>query len=289
MTRGRALRVWLLLSLGAAACGGTVTNSHDSDGNAGSGDTAPGQGGSGSTAPGASAKPPAGPASGGSGVGPGTAGKPSLGGLTTAGGGGQPMTHCSSPSYDSQTGFVICAEGYEHRLVALACGALAAQGGEPALGGAAGAGAAGGVPPTQPDLPRTDGSVVCGYQRADCNGYENGYCNTPDIGVGGDVGFCQSGCTSDEDCGPGFICTCDEAISPTGGACRPSNCTTDSDCGNGYNCASYDGSLNGRSRGFACQRAGDACRTDTDCPPDKTCEWNQLTGKRSCDEFRVGN
>jgi hypothetical protein len=283
MNRADRLRLSLLVSLGLpAACGGTVLRSHD--------DPDTGSGGSGATsagpnAGGASAR--AGSSSKGGTTGKGgatTFGGKNFGGMIAIGGeGGQP-TRCSSPKLDPQTGLVSCSEGYRHRAVAVACGDATGQAGEPAVGGQGGE-AKPRVPPGAYTFECDNGEGGAGATPDPrCSTFEHGYCETYDFdgGWAGEpsfTGYCRSGCVIDADCGPGFICLCDEPDSPTGGACRPSNCRTDRNCNDGYLCASYSGSCS--ADGYACQQPTDNCLVDADCLGG-TCEWDASLNKRSC-------
>jgi hypothetical protein len=285
MNRASALRLSLLVSIGAipAACGGTVVNRHDGDGDAGSGNAVTGQGGSsGKTPSGPGKMLPPGPGTGGTGI--------SMGGsFGIAGAEGHPMTKCTSPKYDAHTGLVACAEGYRYRPMAVACGALTGQGGESAaLGGAGGVAAV-----EEPNLPRANGSVDCSDNGAggagpvdsdSCHAFEHGYCKYYAGGYGpagfaGGSSVCESGCSTDAECGPGSVCLCDEPDSPTGGACRPSNCRTDANCADGYRCASY-GDACGGPGAFACQGPSDECLGPSATCAD--CEWSSFEGKRTC-------
>lgn len=285
MNRADRLRLSLLVSLGIpVACGGTVINSRD--------DADAGSGGSGVTTRGG-ASPRAGSSSkGGSlsrGGSPGKAGSTSLGGKNFAGMSGHagqgmnPLTQCSSPTFNPLTGLVSCSEGYRHRARIVACGTFAEQGGAPAVGGDG--------PGESPQLPRANGSPGCGAEvggagptaESPCDAFEYGYCDIFEFGGAGSPeqpGVCRSGCVADADCGSGFICVCEEPDSPTGGACRPSNCKADLDCDDGYTCASFNAtcSLNG----FACQKSDDECSVDADCLGGDVCEFSDFEGHREC-------
>jgi hypothetical protein len=132
-------------------------------------------------------------------------------------------------------------------------------------------------------LPRATGDVTCEFQLERCDAFELGYCDIQsDSGIGGNSAVCESGCVTDDDCGPGRICLCD-GPSPTGGKCRSSDCRTDADCGPGYLCATYSVACGGPA--FACQRATDECTKDDDCGFDY-CGFNGE--HRQCDGVACG-
>lgn len=225
------------------------------------------------------------------GAGAGTAGKGTQGGSGgesghggsggDSGHGGTSFEHsCSKPVTNPETGLVTCEEGYRHRPKAVACGEPAGSGGE---GGGGGEGAG--------RLPRAGQGVVCDVGQGgnggggatttgDCDAYEHGFCEVYDDGAGGAFGLCRSGCVDDAECGPGFVCICDEPDSPTGGACKPASCATDADCGSGFFCATYDNSCN--PEGFACQVAEDECQANADCA-EGTCNFTAAEARHFCD------
>jgi hypothetical protein len=213
----------------------------------------------------------------------GSSGTHVIGGATSGGDGGAgnaPIEHrCTDPVIDTNTGLVQCKEGYRHRPAAQACGDASAQGG---AGGEAGT-----------NLPRANGTEICdpfgnasggqgGASGANCEQFAHGYCEVFYGGFAGASGVCQSGCVTDDDCGAGSICVCDEPKSPTGGVCQPSNCKVDDDCGAGSLCASYEG--NGcNANGFACQNAKDDCQGASDCSIG-VCNWDATERRHFCDE-----
>lgn len=85
-----------------------------------------------------------------------------------------------------------------------------------------------------------NGSMELCTSDADCNG---GMC-TP-CGTGKST--CQSGCTDDASCGPGFTCTAEHR-------CALRACQTDADCPGNFRCATDE---------QTCQRK--TCQTDADC------------------------
>jgi hypothetical protein len=170
---------------------------------------------------------------------------------------------CTSPVTDPVTGLVTCQEGYVQRPTAVACRV----------------GAAKAAPAPLP--PRADGTADCAGEPSVCNRFEYGYCRV--IEGSPELSTCHSGCTVDQDCGPGFLCACGDAQSPTGGVCQPSSCATNADCEPGYACASYSGQCDG---GFAtpaglpfdlaCQTPQDECASDADCEGSSggnLCQW----------------
>ena len=240
-----ALQLSLLTSLGLLplACGGSSFSSSPSEGGSDSG----------------------GSSSGGS----GTAGTASHAGS----GQGGTVSHvaCTAPKTDPLTGLVTCQEGYAHRPSAVTCGVSAR---------ALPAGGASGAP--LPDLPpRADGSVLCGAYPEECAQFLFGYCDGNFEFAEAPIATCRSGCITDGDCGPGYICLCGNDESPTGGVCRVASCATDADCDSGYFCASHNG-LCGPG-GFACQAKKDDCRADADCSA-SPCYFDPTLGYRKCSD-----
>jgi hypothetical protein len=277
-----ALRVSLLLAIGAvpAACGGTVQHGNgDGEGaNTGSGGSSTGGTGSGGSRNGA-----AGRSMGTA----GTTGKvaPPTGGTGT-GGATQTTPSCSAGKLDPSTGLVICSEGYSHRVTKVACAGVG-EGGAPgdASAGASSGGAGGENPQSKP---RANGSVNCGDFGAagssglDCSQFELGYCNAD-----GFEATCESGCVHDEDCGGGAICECGHPESPSGGVCIDAHdCSTDADCAPGYFCASVGDGGGCGYHAFACLTPKDECSGNADCTEGGYCDM--LEGHRICSDAVCG-
>ena len=205
-------------------------------------------------------------------------------------GGGPRKIVCSSPEHDPATGLVKCAEGYSHRPVALACGSATGggTGGEGgADGGSAGVGGNGSEEPSSlPRLPPdVEGKLIlCAEDPAVCDSFQYGYCRQYRLGQA-----CYSGCVTDQDCGSGAVCLCDDPASPTGGRCHPSGCVTDQDCQPGYNCASHHGACDDAVP-YACQKPEDTCAVDADCANEEGAQAGlgqacriQSDGHRACE------
>ena len=238
------LRASLLLSIGvgAVACGATTTRSRSDE-------SAGGMGGSRAMA--------GAPAAAGS-----AAASPSL-------------SRCTSPIFEPLTGLVECAEGYVHRLSRVTCQGGRESPGNPAFGGAGAGGEAGeGLGPK----PRADREYMdCWGDERACAEYELGYCDSI-----GEESFCASGCRTDEDCGPGYLCECGYDV-PGGGKCvEAANCAVDADCAGGYLCASFTPGCG--ARGFACQSARDECQGRARCQ----CSWGEHGDYRACDDTICG-
>jgi hypothetical protein len=203
-----------------------------------------------------------------------TGGTGSTGGRggTGGSGGGSLRPTCTAPTVDPATGLVSCNEGYSHRPEAVQCGTDFRA--APADGGAAGIGA------PEPALPRADGSIACAADPLLCKGYQDGFCK-PSVGFG--LSVCESGCVVDAECGPGAICVCGNAQSPTGGVCQRSNCTSDLDCGYGL-CATYSQVCGDGA--FACHTPADECTTNADCSG--TCSFDVARGHRYCETAICG-
>jgi hypothetical protein len=275
-----SLRLSLLVSLGLipVACGGTALRGNDDDQNT----SGSGTGGSSSGA-GQGGKKPTAAGTTGKGGAPNVAGTTSSGGAVVVSGGATstggnvvvggagPSQPCTAPKLDPATGLVNCNEGYQHRPSAKRC-ELSDPGGYAGEGG----GGANGADP----LPRApnDSFVSCTPNQAgECSQYHLGYCAF--VGQGA---ACRSGCSTDSECGNGYICRCGGA-SPTGGECIPSDCKTDADCGANSYCASYNGLCG--DGGFACLRATDECLGTQECA--SSCTWSPDRG-RYCNDAVCG-
>ena len=260
MNHTTALKLSLLVALGIvpAACGGSTNNNPD--------DETGGSGGSGTTG-GASNKA-------------GSTNK--AGGSNKAGSGGSgAVGHaCTSPTLDPVSGLITCAEGYAHRAQAVVCGATGADGAEPPSPGEA---------PAPNQLPRADGSVGCAMDASVCTRFLYGFCKTQGEGGGPPPRTCFSGCVTDSDCDRGYVCSCDNPSSPTGGTCHQASCQTDHDCGDGL-CTLFSRACG--SSGFACQSDADKCQSDADCSGMGSCNWESsddgLSYHRECTSFVCG-
>jgi hypothetical protein len=276
MNRAAALRVSLLVSMGLVpiACGGTAMSSGDDDENEGGGSGNGGRAGvgaSGALGGKASAGGAGGKAGSASKAGAGSAaeGGTETGGATNSG--GAPGRACTNGRLETLSGLLRCAEGYWARPTAKEC--------ELPVGLPAAEGGAGGQAPGP--LPRANGAA-CDVDD-DCRQFELGYCregSACDQGFGGQSGSCASGCGTDADCGPGYICLCDG--STHGGECVRSSCGTDEDCVSGMVCASLGGF---DEYSFSCTTAQDECATSADCNDSESCEQSGV--RRECQELAV--
>ena len=148
------------------------------------------------------------------------------------------------------TGIYACGEGYEVRQDLVTCPNLMPPKG------------AGGAP--------GDGQCT---SDADCPGRE--FCQSYPSGQ-----FCIQGCQNDADCGPGFVCRCDDPI----GVCEVASCATTEDCEPGAFCAAVHDSMCMTSYEYACQSEEDLCQTDQDCIDQETGDWCILVEDvRRCD------
>lgn len=174
--------------------------------------------------------------SGSGGAGPSTTTEAT--GTNASTGGGVNPWPCEAPAAvvvdGIDTGFDLCAGGNFRRRTIQECPSLVPRDGETC----------------------NDGGVGSCTTDAECPG-TNAYCATYDFegGCG-----CQTGCTSDAECGVGNICLCGDPI----GRCVSATCTSDADCG-GLECRSWDQSGGCGSVDFTCQAAADACGADSDC------------------------
>lgn len=82
---------------------------------------------------------------------------------------------------------------------------------------------------------------------------------------------CIYGCTSDAECGPGFVCMCDPVDKGT--RCIEANCRTDADCPNGSRCElNPSGGWSWELASLHCHGPDDECQSDADCP-NSLCAW----------------
>lgn len=255
-TRRLRFALFGLLGVLPLACGGTATRNAGESGNSDDAGTSSGSSsvaGEHSTA-------------GATSIAGGEAGN----GVVMGGTGAGPRTIvCTSPTHDPVTGLVTCAEGYVHRPVAITCGSSAE-------GGAAGEGGVGRAEPS--NLPRVSPNtevISCSDDPTACAPFQHGYCRQYRLGRA-----CYSGCVTDQDCGPGAICLCDDPASPTGGQCHRSSCGTDQDCQPGYTCASHPGGCDD-GMAYACQKPTDTCEGQSDCGAQEVCQL-QSDGRRAC-------
>ena len=261
-----ALRVSLLLAIGVVpvACGDS-DDDPDGGGAGGSNNAGAGPGTAGTKSP------PEGGSGGDAGVGGsgGDAGAVGSGGdAGAAGGAGRGTPTCTSPRQDEVTGLVRCSEGFLHRPARVTCAGLGGAGADEGSGGAGGANGADIVPPkpraenSEPVFCNAEGQGGQGGAGQGCSQFDLGYCD-PDSNPSQGSSICRSGCYVDDDCGPGFICECGHAESPSGGACVDAACQVDADCGPDNFCASFSDVCGGA--GFACLSPFDECRGARDC------------------------
>lgn len=232
----------LLSVLGASplvACGGSTF-------------TTGAEGGAGSSSAGASGSAQAGSSQGGS----AQAGS-AQGGASSAGAAGA-VNHypCKNPK-DLGNGVISC-DGFVHRPEAVTCASK--------------------LPRTTPVVPPPSGADQC-KSDADCTEKPFGWCGS---GAGELPGpYCNYGCTKDSECSENQICLCGDFI----GACVQSTCTSDADCGTGFLCKSYDPTHGCSFTAFTCQTAGDACGSDTDCnAPVQSCSFDTDAKRFECQQ-----
>jgi hypothetical protein len=112
-------------------------------------------------------------------------------------------------------------------------------------------------------------------QDSDCTSAPHGYCATNPPGAPPGH-FCYYGCTNDGECAEGQICVCGDPV----GHCVQATCTEDKACPGGL-CASYDPSPGCYGEAFACQKLGDGCLGNGDCPSGQFCTLG-TDGTRQC-------
>jgi hypothetical protein len=138
------------------------------------------------------------------------------------------------PLISATTGFERCEAGYVRRVHAGSCPSSV---------------------PRPNAVVNYDSSIdECEYD-ADCAALEQGHCAPRE---GGSARTCVVGCLSDDQCGSGRICACDDPV----GRCVPASCSSSSDCNPGFDCASYTSLPNCFATGFACQTPADGCVGD---------------------------
>lgn len=103
-------------------------------------------------------------------------------------------------------------------------------------------------------------------------------CPTPPYG--------ENECTTDEDCGQGFACVCDEYAASV---CVPAECHQDADCASGLCLVSpggYDDGCGERCpSGLYCERPNSTCEAESWCPGNGT--WCAYVAER--DRFECSN
>jgi len=180
-----------------------------------------------------------------------------------AGGGGTgghaPATKCTPLSaVPLGGGFQACSEGFRHRPTAETC-----------------------APPTSVlrcDPAQSVDVSACATD-SDCTARAHGYCGARGAYPGGlnDPCLCKYYCQSDADCSAGTICSCDE---PNGGTCVPATCSTDAECSGTFCASARTGCLTPPQ--YHCFSATDGCSIDADCTPAEYCQFDEVSGKRSC-------
>jgi len=221
-----------------------------------------------------------------------------------SGGAGGEVGRCTDPKPlqpGVDTGYFVCAEGYLHRQVALAC-PIAVPSTDPVDwseyvvegdGGTGGEGGAGGYIILEDECQSDADCAANGQCRIRQTNFVYGdRCarDTPEQpAVREYVRECVEGCVEDSDCGDYRVCVCDSGQT----WCAPvSGCRQDSDCEDGYLCLSngnsdvwsYDPVV------FSCQLPGDECGSDEDCggglhvacilsASGRTCEQRPVCGR----------
>jgi hypothetical protein len=175
------------------------------------------------------------------------------GGAIGAGRGGA-TSSCANPVLEN--GFVLCDGPWLHRESVETCPST--------------------LPREVSYCPPTSGTCATDL---DCTEQPNGFCASD---RGGPC-RCSYGCRSDDDCGTGMLCLCEDPV----GRCVPTACTTDADCGSDSLCASYDGVLCGGFAGFACVSTADACTNRSDCSPSYLSCRLDASGARTCQPCAV--
>lgn len=144
---------------------------------------------------------------------------------------------------DIPSGFVMCADGFVHRVEQVEC-----------------------VAPQGPDDPSCVDGFAC-YSAADCVEQPFGSCT-----LGSPLGgcLCHYGCASDADCDAGSVCACAGVIGEQA-TCIPADCTITEACGEGLcGLSEYAGCCD-TSYALACAALDEACQVDADCS-EFTCE-----------------
>jgi hypothetical protein len=134
-----------------------------------------------------------------------------------------------------ETGFARCESGAVHRVAAKACADLTPRSGR------CGEESNPGECTTDADCPGQSTCEESDWLRGQC--------------------YCNPGCVTDDDCGPGQLCHCGDPI----GRCVAADCTTDADCGPGLLCVLQSDCYDQGS--FTCQTPADECDDQSDCGP----------------------
>ena len=131
---------------------------------------------------------------------------------------------------------------------------------------------------------RTSAEVcVDGYPPSDANSCAYGTCFSDDDCDAAPYGACELqghnpaecnciyGCTSDAECGPGFVCMCSPVDDGT--RCIEADCRSDADCSDGYRCElNQIGGWGWELASLHCHGPDDECQSDADCP-ESACHW----------------
>jgi hypothetical protein len=131
------------------------------------------------------------------------------------------------------------------------------------------------------DLEKSGALASCELPGRACDEKPYGSCHQGQGGL-----YCEYGCVTDDDCGPGQICFCDPGdVTRPAGICLQTNCRTDAECG-GLLCTDFVPNPGCGYKAFACQTAEDECTTSADCVGACTVPWPPQPGKaaRSCSQ-----
>jgi hypothetical protein len=130
-------------------------------------------------------------------------------------------------------------------------------------------------------------------EHADCVEGEGGWCEEQFQAGYRSANHCRyDDCSSDADCGAGFICICGDDVSSPSNTCARANCVVDADCGPGQVCAAVDANPETCSWSveleYQCTSDADECRLDADCiaagydEGSTGCVWNSAEERRVC-------
>ena len=95
--------------------------------------------------------------------------------------------------------------------------------------------------------------------------------------------YCAYSCSTDEECGAGKACVCDNS---TRGTCAEARCRTDSDCVWGVCALSRIERADDDELTLACRGPVDACQRDSDCKGVERCVYLRREGRWGCDAGR---